>query len=96
MALHINKPSRNIINTKISKPKKEFQDSSNKKTIHYATVRTDKRLICKIKALNMLLNDKTIADTLQKILKVSIPKFIKGKDKIIFDADYKMWMNRIK
>lgn len=103
MALHIKKPTnnklnksaKNIVNTGIKKPKHEYvENPKNKRVVReYANMRTDKDIVCKIRALNAVLGDKNLSITLNRLLDICLPKYINNPHKKTF---YKVYYQMIR
>lgn len=91
----------NIKHAKVPTPNQDQQFSTKPKAKHvvrdYATMRTDRDVICKIKALGMVYEDHNVGITLNRLLENYLPKVLKDSNKkATFKVFYKVFKDRIK
>ena len=86
---------RRTIKSSTSIPNHIFQEPKKAPKVRYSTLGVDYKIACKVSALKDLLQYKNTNQTISKMLKISLPHFIKTpKDKSIFDFCYRSTMNR--
>lgn len=80
----VKKSENNLQPARPGKPQEIFTGFKKRPKKQYATLRTDKSVICELKALRNFYGDHNVGITLERMLKEQLPKVLTDDKKEIF------------